>query len=309
MSKRTDRREAERLARRNAYLQSQNPETAAEQLIESTNAEATEPIHSETTPATSKPLDRHLLAPEHRHLSDATIAQHRELLEGYGAKRNATISEAQLAANQANAQLSTGPVTEAGKAASSKNALKHGLTGKTVLLPTDDASEYQHLLEVYNKRLAPATDEEQALVQSLLDSTWRIARIKNLETGILLKGQIELAKLYEDLPAPRRAQLIQVETYLKYEKSIRNLNVQEARLHRRMEKDQAELTRLQTLRKREESQALRESRSVVRQASPATPTYTAPPNGFEFSTDQTIPLVALDSNNESSLKSCQAAAR
>ncbi len=298
MSKRTDRREVERLARRNAYLESRHPEPAAEQATNSPDIQPIEDILA--AKPEPEPLARHLLAPEHRHLSDATLAQHRELLEAYGAKRNATISEAQLAANQANAQLSTGPVTEAGKAISSKNALKHGLTGKTVLLPTDDPAEYQHLLDLYNKRLAPATDEEQALVQSLLDSTWRIARIKNLETGILLKGQIELAKLYEDQPEPRRAQLIQVETYLKYEKSIRNLNVQEARLHRRMEKDQAELTRLQTLRKREESQALRQSRSAATHTSrPA-----APSNGFDFSTDESDSLFAA----ESPLTSHQAAA-
>ena len=47
-------------------------------------------------------------------------------------------TQAQLAANQANAQLSTGPNTEEGKAASSRNNLTHGLTyrgGMFVLLP------------------------------------------------------------------------------------------------------------------------------------------------------------------------------
>ena len=36
-------------------------------------------------------------------------------------------SQAQIAANRANAQLSTGPRTEEGKAASSRNAYRHGL--------------------------------------------------------------------------------------------------------------------------------------------------------------------------------------
>ena len=52
------------------------------------------------------------------------------------------ISELQLTANHANAQLSRGPVTPEGKAKSSKNALKHALTGATVLLPSDDAEQY-----------------------------------------------------------------------------------------------------------------------------------------------------------------------
>ncbi len=41
--------------------------------------------------------------------------------------------------NRRNASSSTGPRTEEGKSVSSKNALKTGLTGRTVLLPSDDA--------------------------------------------------------------------------------------------------------------------------------------------------------------------------
>ena len=39
-------------------------------------------------------------------------------------------SPAQLAANRANAQLSTGPRTEQGKAISSRNNFKHGFRGE-----------------------------------------------------------------------------------------------------------------------------------------------------------------------------------
>ena len=52
-------------------------------------------------------------------------------------------SEAQTLANQKNAQLSTGPTTPDGKNRSSHNAVKTGLTGQTVLLPSDDAAAYQ----------------------------------------------------------------------------------------------------------------------------------------------------------------------
>jgi hypothetical protein len=95
------------------------------------------------------------------------------------------ISEARLAANQANAQLSTGPTSVTGKAASSLNGLKTGLTGRTVLLPGDDAAAaYQGLVESFVERHQPVGDAEQNLVQSLADTEWRLQRIPALEMGI-----------------------------------------------------------------------------------------------------------------------------
>ena len=43
-------------------------------------------------------------------------------------------TEKQIAANRANAIHSTGPTTEAGKSASSKNASKHNLTSKYLII-------------------------------------------------------------------------------------------------------------------------------------------------------------------------------
>ena len=181
-----------------------------------------------------------------------------------------SVSPAKLAANYANAQLSSGPKTDAGKLNSSRNAVTTALTGRTVLLPTDDIAAYQNLLNTWLRDYAPATAEERHLVQSVADTTWRLERIINLEFGIFAKGSIEFADQFHDLDPAARAQMIQVETYLKYEKSLRNLHTQEARLHRRLSKDVTELRRLQAERRQCESEL------PARSASPA-------PRGFEFS--------------------------
>jgi hypothetical protein len=86
-------------------------------------------------------------------------------------------SPAQVAANQANAQLSTGPRTEEGKAKSSRNALKTGLTGRTMILPKDQAEVYELHVLAYADRLAPEGERENELVQSIADCRWRLGSI------------------------------------------------------------------------------------------------------------------------------------
>ena len=49
-----------------------------------------------------------------------------------------TVSAAKLEANRRNSQKSTGPRTEAGKIASSQNAVTHGLRAKTLVLLGED---------------------------------------------------------------------------------------------------------------------------------------------------------------------------
>ena len=103
---------------------------------------------------------------------------------------------AQIAANQANALLSTGPTSAAGKAKSSLNAVKTGLTGRTVLLPSEDAALYEQHVTRFMQQYEPVGDEEQTLVQSLADTQWRLLRIPSLEAGIYALGRLEFAELF-----------------------------------------------------------------------------------------------------------------
>ena len=180
-------------------------------------------------------------------------------------------SEPQLTANRANAQLSTGPRSPEGKAKVSHNALKTGLTGRTVLLPSDDVAAYQEHVARLFRQFAPETDEEKdepavlseaktqiedepavlseaktqirRLVQSLADTQWRLDRIPALETGIYAIGRREFAGHFADETEEtvRRA-MIEAQILLTYRRDLNNLSTQEARLQ--YEKDEAELKRL-----------------------------------------------------------------
>jgi hypothetical protein len=81
-------------------------------------------------------------------------------------------TEAQLAANKANAQHSTGPKTPEGKAASCQNNFRHGFTGQFTVLPSEDPSEYQSLLADLQSEHQPATFTEHVLVERMAQHHW-----------------------------------------------------------------------------------------------------------------------------------------
>jgi hypothetical protein len=210
--------------------------------------------------------------------------------------QNLDVSPTQLAANRANAELSTGPQTSAGKANSCLNAVKTGLTGRTVLLPSDDAAEYERHVRAYFDELQPVGQRETDLAQSIADTAWRLKRIPGLESAIYAQGYIDFADSFEDHAPALRPRLIELHTFLAYEKQLRNLQLQDARLHRRLMKDTTELRTLQQERKSKEVQAVKPA-APVRQ----------PENGFVFSTPQSVsapaselPYPYLESNGKSS---------
>src|SRR5260370_1548552 len=90
--------------------------------------------------------------------------------------------------NRANAESSTGPRTEAGKQRSSLNALRHGLTGQTVVLPSDDLVAYQRHCQQLHDHYHPKNAIEVQLTQAVADLSWRLNRVTAIETNMLTLG-------------------------------------------------------------------------------------------------------------------------
>ena len=88
------------------------------------------------------------------------------------------ITAAQMAANQANAQHSTGPRTPEGKTNSAQNALRHGFRSRTVLLPGDDPAEYEALLAELTAHFTPEGLTEIRAVREMADAEWRLRRVR-----------------------------------------------------------------------------------------------------------------------------------
>ena len=176
-------------------------------------------------------------------------------------------SDARLAANRANSQHSTGPKTEEGKAKSSLNAIKTGLTGRTVLLPTDDAQAYQLHLNRTFRKYSPETDDETSLTQLIADAEWRLLRIHPLEEGIYAVGHRKHADLFPEEKDPiQREALIHTEIYLIYRKDFSNLGLQERRLHNQLKSDLAELKQLKKDRIDKHKADLKRAKELLKKA-------------------------------------------
>jgi hypothetical protein len=93
-----------------------------------------------------------------------------------------------MEANRRNAQQSTGPRTEIGKKTSSLNALRHGLTSRVVVLPCEDLAAYKTFSDEYLASLAPETFPERQYAQTIIDTQWRLNRVRSLEEGMLALG-------------------------------------------------------------------------------------------------------------------------
>jgi hypothetical protein len=91
------------------------------------------------------------------------------------------ISEKQIEANRRNALKSTGPKTDDGKARSSRNALRHGLTAAQAVLPYENQDDYEKLREGMLASYAPENTAEQALVEELANAYWRLMRLHRVE--------------------------------------------------------------------------------------------------------------------------------
>jgi hypothetical protein len=131
-------------------------------------------------------------------------------------------TQAQVTANQQNAQLSTGPVTPAGSERSSRNATKHGLTGQTLVISPEEREAYEAHVQSYMDHHKPIAQEHRQLVQQLADAHWSVHQAFVLQTNaIALINAISIQMSASGDPVATAAALApatrQLNTYSIYE--------------------------------------------------------------------------------------------
>jgi hypothetical protein len=145
---------------------------------------------------------------------------------------SSALNVVQIEANRRNAQQSTGPRTEAGKKTSSLNALRHGLTSRIVVLPTEDLAAYQTFSAEYLASLAPETFPERQCAQTIIDTQWRLNRVRALEDGMLALGHYGPESDIDPGHPEIHAALTAAAVFRNNSQAFVNLSMHEQRLYR-----------------------------------------------------------------------------
>ncbi len=90
-------------------------------------------------------------------------------------------TEAQIRANQRNAQKSTGPRTSEGKAAVSQNAVQHGLSARQTIISSESQADFDLYRERMLSELAPASPMESMLAERIVTLSWRLKRAGRIQ--------------------------------------------------------------------------------------------------------------------------------
>jgi len=188
------------------------------------------------------------------------------------------------AVNKANAQKSTGPRTEAGKQRSKLNALRHGLTGHTIVLPTEDHSAYQRHSQSFLDEYRPQGATETQLVQSLLDTSWQLNRASAVETNLFSLGITEMDdRIRANHPQAEDA-LAMALTFREHNRAFANLGVYRQRLTRQFERTLILLRQIQAERRANEERQLDNAAKILKMHQDANLPYEPAEDGFVFST-------------------------
>ena len=181
-------------------------------------------------------------------------------------------TSAQLEANFANAQKSTGPRTQAGKHRTRLNAYRHGLTGQIQLLTADEHEAFEKHCAGIRESLEPVGALEIEIAQSIAEDHWRLKRARALETGIFALGHLgalgALVTNDRDDPAqlPIDEALSRARTWLAKSENFQLLALYEQRIHRAIAKNMAEFRTLRAERQAARQQALEEAQLLAQLA-------------------------------------------
>ena len=135
--------------------------------------------------------------------------------------------------------------------------MRHGLTGQTVVLPTEDHSAYEHHSQSFLDEYRPKDATETQLVQSLIDTSWRMNRAATVETNLFSLGIIEMEDRLRANHPEAEAALAMAMAFREHMRAFANISIiSSQRLARQFERTLAQLRQIQAERRANEERQL-----------------------------------------------------
>jgi len=142
-----------------------------------------------------------------------------------------------------------GPRTEAGIARSKMNALRHGLSGRIVVLPSEDMGLYLKFSREFVESLYPATPLESELAQTVADGYWRLKRFRTVEEGMLAMGHYEKEGDFDADTEEVHSAFTAAKAFRANSQAFVNLSIYEQRIQRGIERAMKQLREIQAERR------------------------------------------------------------
>jgi hypothetical protein len=140
-----------------------------------------------------------------------------------------------ILASRANGARSPGPSTSEGKQRSSRNAIRHGLLARCIVMDKESLESFEALLTQHLDSLQPADGVEFGMVEEMVAAYWRMRRAWAIENRMLedaanAQGESDpvgaITAAFTSLAAsPALALMHRYETrlHLVYQRSLHNL--------------------------------------------------------------------------------------
>jgi hypothetical protein len=195
-----------------------------------------------------------------------------------------SISPERLDANRANAQLSTGPRTEAGKKASRLNATRHRVTQQVMIMPEPQMQAYRDFDKEQQMAYAPANPIERQLVQTLIDTQWRMNSGRAWEMSLFADTHEKFADRIETERPDVQAAMAAMHALTYKADQLRLLSLYEQRLNRTFFTTFKQLRELQAERKERERSEMQQASLIHKMMTMKGEAYSPADDGFVFST-------------------------
>lgn len=168
---------------------------------------ATEPPEQQANSVNTSQTDTPQDSPSYKHTEITLPSAAAEARTPLSRQRKPS-SERRIVANRRNALRSTGPRTAKGRKTVSRNALKHGLLAREVVITGGDGKESQQefdaLVAQVQEHYRPLGAMEEMLVEKIVTCWWRLARVHRAEMGEI-RRELDSACFNSDVSASNKA--------------------------------------------------------------------------------------------------------